>query len=406
MKSIGLAILLLALIPACLAGGLAESDGDKTLGLDQNPAHQFTEPPQRSSVTVGNGNQLLRMPVDMYFQNSLYETLYYPGELQNMRGSITELGFFNDFASDLTDKPVKIWLGTSTLPDLEAGWIPSTELSLVFDGTLDLPTGENDIIIPLDPPFWYLNQQNLVLLVQRPMDSSFYLSSDRFRAQYSSQNRSRKAQSDATAYDPANPPSNSTLGGDFPQTRFTWIPVEVGTLLGTVTGTDNWPLQNATVQAEGFSAQTNYAGVFSLQLPVGTYSVTATATGYDPQTIPSVSISAGQTTTIAFSLVSVPANDPALPGLNTLLLDPRPNPMASETLIQYSLAKAGPVKVGIFDIRGRLIRSWTDTSAPAGISGLVWDGQNESGQAVSAGIYLLRLSAGEYQGAAKLILIK
>ncbi len=379
----------------CLTGGV-------------NASALTTEPPQRSSVVVGSGNQTLRIPLDFYYKSSLFETLYYPLELQNMRGRITSLEFFSNFSTAVPDKPVKVWLGTTSLADLSGGWIPSTELSLVYDGTVSIPAGPDTLTIQLDPPFWYLNQQNLVLLAQRIMDDIEYTSGDKFRAQYSDQDRARKAQSDYTAFDPANPPATSMLSGEFPQTRFTWDPVEVGILQGTVVGTDNWPLQNATIQVLGtqFSTQTNHAGVFSLQLPPGTYSVTAAATGYSPQTIPNVSISSGQTATISFTLISVAADDAVLPGPSTLLLNPHPNPMASETLIRYSLATAGPVKVSVYDIRGRFIRDWVEAKAPAGVSSLLWDGKNERGEAVPGGVYLLRMSAGEYRGAARLILLK
>ncbi|MDD4223697.1 MAG: choice-of-anchor D domain-containing protein, partial [Candidatus Cloacimonetes bacterium] len=173
-----------------------------------------------TDIIVGAGNELARMPMDFYWKNSLFETLYYPDELGNFVGMITGLKFHNSFVStDLLAKPTKIWMGTTTATDLTTGWIPSTDLIQVFDGTVDYPAGQNLITITFPQPFMYTNGQNLVMMVNRPMDTQYYNSGDNFLAQTGTQMRALKLQSDTTTYDPAAPPA-ATASAQFPQTTF------------------------------------------------------------------------------------------------------------------------------------------------------------------------------------------
>jgi hypothetical protein len=65
------------------------------------PAGQF-------AYTVGDGSSLERVPVDMYYKASLYQMLIYPAELSNFVGFINGLQFYNNFVTDLPDKPTKI----------------------------------------------------------------------------------------------------------------------------------------------------------------------------------------------------------------------------------------------------------------------------------------------------------
>lgn len=407
MKKLIIALLLclVASLPLAADGLIANSPFSFEVAeqnLDAQPYLSFSE------TVVGSGNELWRVPIDLYFQNSLFETLYYPAEIDNLCGEINSLKFFSHIASNLTDMPVRAWLGTTTLPDLSGGWIPSTELTLVFDSTVNLPPGDNVVELQFIQPYMYLSGANLVLLVQRPMDDQSYLSSNQFWGQTTGGNRARKSRSDSAVYDPANPPANSTLSGEFPKTGFTWLPLEAGTLQGTVVGTDQWPLQNASIQVAGssFTALTNYAGVFSLMLPVETYAVTASFTGYNPQTINNVVINTGETTTISFSLLTVANQDENIPASSTLLLSPSPNPFSSQTTLRFQLEKAGKVKMSIHDIRGRTVRVLLDGYAPSGVSTTAWDGKNKRGETVSGGVYLLKMETDGFRGTKKLILSK
>ncbi len=188
---------------------------------DNNQSPQFNvvvQPAGVNSVTIGAGNETDRMPVDMFWKNSLFQAIYLSSELNIATGSITGLSFYNNFVTNLPDKPTKIWLGETTQTELTA-YIPSTQLTLVFDGTVSYPSGENIINIPLTTPYNYFGG-NLVMMVNRPMDTGYFSSSDNFYCQTVGTNRSLKNQSDSDTYDPANPPATPTASGRFPKTTF------------------------------------------------------------------------------------------------------------------------------------------------------------------------------------------
>jgi len=83
----------------------------------------------------------------------------------------------------------------------------------------------------------------------------------------------------------------------------------------------------------------------------------------------------------------------ALP-LVTEITEVRPNPTSGSVDVDVALAstEAGkPFNLAVYDVAGRRIMTLTQTLGP-GRHTVRWDGRNEEGRPVSAGIYFLRLS--------------
>ena len=76
----------------------------------------------------------------------------------------------------------------------------------------------------------------------------------------------------------------------------------MGTMVGTVKNQQNVPIMGATVTCGTITATTNASGAYSMQVPAGTHSVTASAPGYDSVTHSNVIVVTGQTTTVNFIL--------------------------------------------------------------------------------------------------------
>ena len=57
-----------------------------------------------------------------------------------------------------------------------------------------------------------------------------------------------------------------------------------------------------------------------------------------------------------------------------------PNPFNPLTKIEFTLEQAGPVRVSVFDVQGRLVRSLVERNLPAGTHGVVWDGIDQGGR--------------------------
>lgn len=68
-----------------------------------------------------------------------------------------------------------------------------------------------------------------------------------------------------------------------------------------------------------------------------------------------------------------------------------PNPFSSSTSILYDLDKQADVKVTIYDVLGREVRTLVAGAQAPGSYRVIWDGRNSSGRTVAPGVYLYRL---------------
>jgi hypothetical protein len=78
-----------------------------------------------------------------------------------------------------------------------------------------------------------------------------------------------------------------------------------------------------------------------------------------------------------------------------LVLHPaRPNPFNPATEITFELPRQGPVRLHVFDVSGRLVRTLVaGATLPAGVRALAWDGTGDGGLNLASGVYLVRLEA-------------
>ncbi|MBN8706409.1 MAG: T9SS type A sorting domain-containing protein [Bacteroidetes bacterium] len=82
-----------------------------------------------------------------------------------------------------------------------------------------------------------------------------------------------------------------------------------------------------------------------------------------------------------------------------------PNPFNPTTTISFSLANLQNVKIVVYDMLGREVK--TLYNAPAiGENFITWDGTNQNGQQVSTGMYLYKLEAGSKTITKKMLLMK
>jgi len=75
-----------------------------------------------------------------------------------------------------------------------------------------------------------------------------------------------------------------------------------------------------------------------------------------------------------------------------------PNPFNPATEITFALPEAGKVTLRIYSETGQLIRTLIDNEMQAGQRAVRWNGLNESGNTVAAGVYLYRLAVRRQNG--------
>lgn len=106
------------------------------------------------------------------------------------------------------------------------------------------------------------------------------------------------------------------------------------------------------------------------------------------------------------------------------LMQNQPNPFHFTTLIRYQIpltrlpdrqagfAKGGQegdlqdIRLAIYDITGRLLKTLVDEEVETGVYQTMWDGKDKRGEDVSSGIYFYRLQAGSRIKTRKMTLLK
>ena len=85
-----------------------------------------------------------------------------------------------------------------------------------------------------------------------------------------------------------------------------------------------------------------------------------------------------------------------------------PNPFNPSTTIEYNVEASGHVSLTVYDIMGRTVRTLVNEYKESGRPDykVVWDGRDDRGQQVSAGLYLYTLRSSGMASTAKMVLMK
>jgi len=83
-----------------------------------------------------------------------------------------------------------------------------------------------------------------------------------------------------------------------------------------------------------------------------------------------------------------------------------PNPFNPSTRITFAVAEPARVKLEIFNSVGQRLRTLVNEHAIPGFYEQTWDGKDDRGRALGAGIYFVRLEAGEFQSVRKIALVR
>ncbi|MCP4548115.1 MAG: T9SS type A sorting domain-containing protein [bacterium] len=103
-------------------------------------------------------------------------------------------------------------------------------------------------------------------------------------------------------------------------------------------------------------------------------------------------------------LTAIVADDDLGPGTH-LLADVSPNPCPGPTTISFSLPVKAHTRLAVYDVLGRRVRMLSDLSRARGAHSIAWDGLNDNGHAVAAGVYFCRLEADELRMTKKIVVL-
>lgn len=88
---------------------------------------------------------------------------------------------------------------------------------------------------------------------------------------------------------------------------------------------------------------------------------------------------------------------------------PNPFSLASSqaaSTITLHLPRASEVRAHVYDLLGRQVRTLLAAHKPAGVFRLAWNGKDEAGRLLPSGVYVVKVMAGEFHAAQKIILVR
>lgn len=83
-----------------------------------------------------------------------------------------------------------------------------------------------------------------------------------------------------------------------------------------------------------------------------------------------------------------------------------PNPFNAGTTIRFQAPDPAAVTVRIYDLQGRSVRFLAGASARDATHEIRWDGRDDDGKEVGSGMYLIRLSTGDWKAVGKLTVLR
>ena len=256
-------------------------------------------------IQIGNGDELNNWcPMAFRFANSITQTLYFSQEI-GISGEVIAVGYTNNFQNNLLNKATRIWMAMTAAPSLEGGWVNPGQMTEVFNGNINYPSGQNRIVIQFQETVMYDGINNLAIHVNRPFDTDTGGYFDEFMSTHSTPgfpDRTRSISSDQNM-NPTAPPEGFVFNR-LPNTSLFILADGLGGITGVVRDDSGIPVIEADLIIEGPGKTTKSNGIGEYVMGnVGqaVYDVTASKFGYEPHS-QSVTILEDQVVEVDFTL--------------------------------------------------------------------------------------------------------
>jgi len=83
-----------------------------------------------------------------------------------------------------------------------------------------------------------------------------------------------------------------------------------------------------------------------------------------------------------------------------------PNPFNPSTTVEYTVAETSPISLIVYNLKGEKICTLTRENQEPGRYQRRWDGRDDAGRTVSAGVYFCLVRIGEYESVKKMVMVK
>ena len=167
-----------------------------------------------------------------------------------------------------------------------------------------------------------------------------------------------------------------------------------GSILEPVSGGGQIPVENATISIYSAGGNTvtasNSEGKYKVKVPIGSYAVTVTASGFDPLSTSDLVVDEIGLTfnTILYRIALAVGDNDALLPISFALLQAYPNPFNPVTRIDYQLPVECRVKLTVSNLLGQNVFTLVDGVESAGLKTVTWNAIDNN-----SSIYFYRLEA-------------
>ncbi len=86
--------------------------------------------------------------------------------------------------------------------------------------------------------------------------------------------------------------------------------------------------------------------------------------------------------------------------------DAKPNPFNPRTQISFDLPEAANVRLVVYDVTGRVVRTLVEGAWPAGRHSVEWNGRDDAARELGSGIYFYKVQAGAFTTQKRVTLLK
>lgn len=99
-------------------------------------------------------------------------------------------------------------------------------------------------------------------------------------------------------------------------------------------------------------------------------------------------------------------DDDVPPAGDFVLADNYPNPFNSSTTIMFTTSLPGVVGVKVYDLAGRVVRTFGEKQLDLGVHRIIWDARNDAGIDVASGVYFVKIETPDRAIARRMTLIR
>ncbi|MBQ8938770.1 MAG: InlB B-repeat-containing protein [Paludibacteraceae bacterium] len=152
------------------SGSITVSNITKNITIDLEYTDKGCTDHGASSITTGTDHNNYQAPINNNWKYGVRQILYTKEDLSlttGKKGTIKSISFKYNYSSAMTKKDnVKIYMANTTLSSLSntaGNYVPFSEFTEVYSGSLNCSTGWNEFI--LTTPFVYYSNKNLVVLI-------------------------------------------------------------------------------------------------------------------------------------------------------------------------------------------------------------------------------------------------